>query len=358
MPSKPLGQVDDVVVQDERVEPRAVEGELGPRRVPGVPLARLGPAELGHLGRRGEVAMHRVLGRGQVVGRDDAGDHAPAVGVPSLLELGREQRRHPRHVSAGPGPKSAASGRCELPRGGGRLLRWLQSIWFEQSLRPCARRADSGQVGNEDGVGRPASSGAAGTRDALIDGAIAALKEEGFAGASAREIARRAGCNQGLVFYHFGSVANLLLAALDDVSETRRTHYQEAVDRADGDRRAGRRRGGRLRGGPRRRPHRGAGRDDRRCQLDAGAGGRGRGPDRAVAPLHGGRAARCPRDDAVGGRRSSPTSPRTRSSRCISGSRCWRISTGTARRRWRCSTGPASLAGLFEMLGHHTMEEP
>ena len=61
-------------------------------------------------------------------------------------------------------------------------------------------------------------------------GAVAALNEEGFAGASAREIARRAGCNQGLVFYHFGSVANLLLAALDEVSETRRRHYQAAVD--------------------------------------------------------------------------------------------------------------------------------
>ena len=88
--------------------------------------------------------------------------------------------------------------------------------------------------GTKTSVGRPPSPGAAGTRDALIDGAIAALKEEGFAGASARAIARRAGCNQGVIFYHFGSVANLLLAALDAVSEARRTHYQEAVDRAAG----------------------------------------------------------------------------------------------------------------------------
>src|ERR1700733_11435946 len=83
-------------------------------------------------------------------------------------------------------------------------------------------------------VGPSVSSGVEDTRDALVRGAIAALKEEGFAGASARAIARRAGCNQGLVFYHFGSVANLLLAALDAVSETRRAHYQEAVDRATG----------------------------------------------------------------------------------------------------------------------------
>jgi AcrR family transcriptional regulator len=83
-------------------------------------------------------------------------------------------------------------------------------------------------------MGRPAAAGARDTRDALIRGAIVALKEQGFAGASAREIARRAGCNQGLVFYHFGSVTNLLLAALDEVSATRHIHYRAAVDRAEG----------------------------------------------------------------------------------------------------------------------------
>ena len=51
------------------------------------------------------------------------------------------------------------------------------------------------------------------TRAALVAGAIEALREVGFAGASAREIAGRADCNQGLVFYHFGSVTELLLAA-------------------------------------------------------------------------------------------------------------------------------------------------
>ncbi|HTU38686.1 MAG TPA: TetR/AcrR family transcriptional regulator [Acidimicrobiales bacterium] len=83
-------------------------------------------------------------------------------------------------------------------------------------------------------VGQPASAGVEETRQALVRGAIAALKEEGYAGASARAIARRAGCNQGLIFYHFGSVANLLLAALDEVSESRRVHYQAAVDEAEG----------------------------------------------------------------------------------------------------------------------------
>jgi AcrR family transcriptional regulator len=88
--------------------------------------------------------------------------------------------------------------------------------------------------GTKPAVGRPASAGARETREALVGGAVEALAEVGFAGASAREIARRAGCNQGLVFYHFGSVANLLLAALDEVSETRRVRYQAAVDAANG----------------------------------------------------------------------------------------------------------------------------
>jgi AcrR family transcriptional regulator len=88
--------------------------------------------------------------------------------------------------------------------------------------------------GTKAAVGQAASAGSEETRQALVRGAVEALRDVGYAGASAREIARRAGCNQGLVFYHFGSVPNLLLAALDEVSETRRLRYQEAVDRASG----------------------------------------------------------------------------------------------------------------------------
>ncbi len=68
------------------------------------------------------------------------------------------------------------------------------------------------------------------TRRALVEAAVDTLKAEGFAGSSARSIARRAGCNQGLVFYHFGSVVNLLLAALDAVSAERFERYSAAVD--------------------------------------------------------------------------------------------------------------------------------
>jgi len=71
----------------------------------------------------------------------------------------------------------------------------------------------------------------AGTRRLLVDAAIETLKAEGYAGASARAIAGRAGSNQGLIFYHFGSVANLLLAALDQVSSARLEQYGESVAR-------------------------------------------------------------------------------------------------------------------------------
>jgi AcrR family transcriptional regulator len=80
---------------------------------------------------------------------------------------------------------------------------------------------------------RPATANGAGsnaTRTALIDAAIESLRFDGFAGASARAIAARAGSNQSLVFYHFGSVAELLLAALDEVSDRRRQRYSAAVE--------------------------------------------------------------------------------------------------------------------------------
>jgi AcrR family transcriptional regulator len=69
-------------------------------------------------------------------------------------------------------------------------------------------------------------------RQALVTAAIEALRDVGFAGASAREIAGRAGCSQALVFYHFGSVTGLLLAALDEVSALRMAAYRGALDQA------------------------------------------------------------------------------------------------------------------------------
>jgi AcrR family transcriptional regulator len=68
-----------------------------------------------------------------------------------------------------------------------------------------------------------------GTRKRIIDAALETLKEEGFAGASARSIARRGNFNQALIFYHFGSVDDLLLAALDETSASRMRSYESAL---------------------------------------------------------------------------------------------------------------------------------
>jgi AcrR family transcriptional regulator len=69
------------------------------------------------------------------------------------------------------------------------------------------------------------------TRAALVAAAITTLRESGFAAASARRIAAAAGCNQALIFYHFGSVPDLLIAALEDISERRMAAYRGLLDR-------------------------------------------------------------------------------------------------------------------------------
>jgi AcrR family transcriptional regulator len=65
-----------------------------------------------------------------------------------------------------------------------------------------------------------------GTKLKIAEAALETLKEKGFAGASAREIAGIGGFNQALIFYHFGSVQKLLLATLDLISDRRMQAYQ------------------------------------------------------------------------------------------------------------------------------------
>jgi AcrR family transcriptional regulator len=70
------------------------------------------------------------------------------------------------------------------------------------------------------------------TRQRIVDAALKTLKKEGFAGATSRAIARAGGFNQALIFYHFGSLDALLLAALDKTSAERLQRYRKAVDEA------------------------------------------------------------------------------------------------------------------------------
>ncbi len=89
--------------------------------------------------------------------------------------------------------------------------------------------AKSGQRGQDRPTNDTRSSA---TRRALIDAAIDSLRLDGYSGASARTIAARANSNQGLIFYHFGSVTDLLLAALDEVSSRRMQRYSAAISAA------------------------------------------------------------------------------------------------------------------------------
>jgi AcrR family transcriptional regulator len=53
------------------------------------------------------------------------------------------------------------------------------------------------------------------TRERIVAAAVEAFAEQGFRGASTRDIARRAGTNQGLITYHFRSKDELWRAAAD-----------------------------------------------------------------------------------------------------------------------------------------------
>lgn len=55
------------------------------------------------------------------------------------------------------------------------------------------------------------------------------MTQRGFAGTTARAVAGEAKLNQALIFYHFGSVDRLLLAALEATSMARLDRYRRAL---------------------------------------------------------------------------------------------------------------------------------
>ncbi|MCW2782631.1 MAG: TetR/AcrR family transcriptional regulator [Marmoricola sp.] len=65
------------------------------------------------------------------------------------------------------------------------------------------------------------------TKQKLLDGTVETLRTKGIAGTSARAIATAAGVNQALVFYHFGSVDQLIDAACRDGAGSRVDEYHE-----------------------------------------------------------------------------------------------------------------------------------
>ncbi|MFH8799836.1 TetR/AcrR family transcriptional regulator [Streptomyces sp. NPDC017936] len=73
----------------------------------------------------------------------------------------------------------------------------------------------------------PESAKSLETRTRLLEGALRTLTEQGIARTSARTVAAAAGVNQALVFYHFGSVDELLAAACRYGAERTVARYRE-----------------------------------------------------------------------------------------------------------------------------------
>ena len=69
-------------------------------------------------------------------------------------------------------------------------------------------------------------------REALLDAAERLLVEIGYAGISARRLAKEANVNLGLVHYHFGSMENVFLEALERYT-ARLIERQKALYAAD-----------------------------------------------------------------------------------------------------------------------------
>jgi AcrR family transcriptional regulator len=68
------------------------------------------------------------------------------------------------------------------------------------------------------------------TRERLLRGAMTAIQEHGIAGVSARTVAAAAGVNQALVFYHFGTLDDLLAAACMRNTRERVDAFRDRLD--------------------------------------------------------------------------------------------------------------------------------
>jgi AcrR family transcriptional regulator len=99
------------------------------------------------------------------------------------------------------------------------------SVRSKQSLKPAGASPAGTRGPNRGGQ----LSAGLETKAQIVRAAIDTVKAHGFAGASARTIARTGGFNQALIFYHFGTVNRLLLAALDETSAQRMARYEAAV---------------------------------------------------------------------------------------------------------------------------------
>jgi AcrR family transcriptional regulator len=72
------------------------------------------------------------------------------------------------------------------------------------------------------------------TMSLVVDAAIAALAEVGYAGTSVTEIGARSGVSQGGMFRHFPTRLDVVIAAAEAITIRQITTYRGELDRADG----------------------------------------------------------------------------------------------------------------------------
>jgi AcrR family transcriptional regulator len=70
-------------------------------------------------------------------------------------------------------------------------------------------------------------------RQHIVEATTGCLRERGFAGATTAAIAAAANVNQGVIFYHFSSLANLFAEVLEKCSSERLAAYRAAFDSLD-----------------------------------------------------------------------------------------------------------------------------
>src|SRR5690606_12276513 len=120
----------------------------------------------------------------------------------------------------GGGPRVVRRPDRSVPRPGTRRQPPVRAVvrlhrYVPRRLRAGGRRRrTTGPASDTGGSTGMSGDGRGGDRRRkLLEGAMTCLTEQGIAKTSARTIAAAAGVNQALVFYHFGSVDELLVAA-------------------------------------------------------------------------------------------------------------------------------------------------
>ena len=92
--------------------------------------------------------------------------------------------------------------------------------------------SDSSKTTSDSTESKRRTSSGDETRARIVEAALETLKSEGIVGTSARAIARQGDFNQALIFYHFGSVDDLVVAAVAEMSRRRMGNHKPKLESA------------------------------------------------------------------------------------------------------------------------------